>query len=374
MPQFRVDKELIQNISPTKIAVYLEYKGWKKEKEVEGVASLWSYRDQSNKKITLLLPLDKDFADFEIKIEELLSVVAKFENRAEAEVLKALANVSILAQRGYREIIDIKMESRADEQNDKYEASAKATGSVLKSLGNLFESLGDVIKKRTRKRASKTDIASELNLSLLDAFHGSFGIRTGLGVYKKVRQTSLLENPAAQEATEDFMNLITASSSSNPELLRRELEKLEGDALLRFKVFIKSLTTLDSDLVLEWGSVDPNKSRVVRFSYDKIVQALDIITKTELENPYQYEVVGKLILAGIGQGKEKRRFILIDETNDKEYKGFISLGLINNLNAYIELDKLYVATIEETLGVNEITGEEVRFYTLVQLQELASQS
>jgi hypothetical protein len=374
MPQFRVDKELIQNISPTKIAIYLEYKGWKKEKEVEGVASLWSYRDQSNKKITLLLPLDKDFADFEIKIEELLSVVAKFENRAEAEVLKALANVSILAQRGYREIIDIKMESRADEQNDKYEASAKATGSVLKSLGNLFESLGDVIKKRTRKRASKTDIASELNLSLLDAFHGSFGIRTGLGVYKKIRQTSLLENPAAQEATEDFMNLITASSSSNPELLRRELEKLEGDALLRFKLFIKSLTTLDSDLVLEWGSVDPNKSRVVRFSYDKIVQALDIITKTELENPYQYEVIGKLILAGIGQGKEKRRFILIDETNDKEYKGFISLGLINNLNAYIELDKLYVTTIEETLGVNEITGEEVRFYTLVQLQELASQS
>jgi hypothetical protein len=90
MSQLRLDRELIQNISPTKIADYLHYKGWRKEKEVEGIASLWYRKNQNNEKIILLLPLDNEFADFAIKIEELLSVVAKFEKRAEAEVLKAL--------------------------------------------------------------------------------------------------------------------------------------------------------------------------------------------------------------------------------------------------------------------------------------------
>lgn len=135
MSHHRLDKELTQNISPTKIASYLNYKGWKKAKEVEGIASLWVHKNQDNKKVTLLLPLDRDFADFEIKIEELLSVLAKFENRSEVEVVKALANLSVIAQRNYREIIDIKIESVAGEQDDRYEAPAKATGSVLRSLG-----------------------------------------------------------------------------------------------------------------------------------------------------------------------------------------------------------------------------------------------
>jgi len=374
MSQHRLDKELTQNISPAKIAAYLEYKGWKKAKEAEGIASLWIHRNQNNQKVTLLLPLDKDFADFELKIEELLLVLAKFESRSEAELLKALANVSVIAQRNYREIIDLKIESVAGEQDDRYEAPAKATGSVLRSLGSFFEAVGEVMKKKTRKRASKLNIESELNLSLLDAFQGSFGIRTGLGVYRDVRQTSFLEEPPAQEATEDFMNLIAASSNSNAELLRNKIEKFDKDSLTKFKYLIKNLASLNSDLVLEWGSVNPDKGAIVRFPYAKIVETLDIITKIESENSYQYEVIGKLIVAGIGQGKEKRIFVLVDEVNDKEYKGHISIELISNLNDYIELNRLYIATIEEKLGVNEATGEETKFYILVGLQELNSQS
>jgi hypothetical protein len=370
MSNFRLDKQLIQNISPIKIAAYLDYKGWRKEKEAEGIASLWSNRNQNQEKITLLLPLDNDFADFEIKIEELLSVLARFEERSETEVLKALANVSVIAQRDYREIVDIKIERVAGEQGDRQEAHAKKVGSVLRALGNLFESMGDSLKKRTRKRDYKADIESELTLSLLDAFHGSFGIRMGLGIYKEARQTSLLEIPAAEEATEDFVELVIASSESNPEFLRRKIDKLDKDSFMRFKTFIKSLASLDSDIVLEWGSVNPDKGAVVKFPYYKIVEALDIITKMQLENPYQYEVIGKLIVAGVGEGKEKRIFILIDEINEKEYKGHISLELIRNLNNYIELDKLYTATIEETLGINEATGEEIRLYTLVGLEEI----
>lgn len=376
MPQNRLDRELIQKISPAKVAEYLEYKGWRKEREADGIASIWSYVSQ-NKRITLLLPLNRDFADFQIQVEELLLTLAKVEQRPETEVLKALANLSVIAQRGDREVIDIKIESAAGEKDDKHEASAKASGAVLKSLGNLFEALGDAIKKKTKIRSLKTDVKSELNLALLDVFQGSFGIRTGLGVYQEHIQLNFLEEPvfpASQEATEKFMNLIAASSSGSPELLKREIAELSKDSLAKFKSFIKSLISLDANLVLEWGSVNPEKGRTIRFTLDKIIQALEIISKIELENPDEYEVTGKLVVAGIGQGKEKRIFILVDETNSKEYKGHISLELINTLNNYIELDRVYRATIEETLGVNEATGEEIRLYTLIGLQELSNES
>lgn len=374
MAQPSLERELIQNISPAKIETYLTYKGWAKIKEVEGVASLWDYRYNNNEKITLLLPLDRDFADFEIKIEDLLSTLAKFENRSEVAVLKALANLSVIAQRDYREIIDIKIESMAGEQNEKDEAPAKETGAVLRALGSFFEAMGDTLKKKTKKNKSKANIESELDLSLLDAFQGSFGVRIGLGVYENIRQTNLLEDPVAQEVTEDFMELLKASSSNNPGNLRIRIEKLEQDSLIKFKSLIKNLASLNSDIVLEWGSVNPDKGAIVRLSYDKIVETLDIITKVELDNTFQREVVGKLIVAGVGEGKRKRRFILIDEVNDEEYEGIIALELINNLSSNIQLDKLYVATIEEKSSINEATGEEIKFQTLVKLTELTGES
>lgn len=376
MAKPNLEHALIQNISPAKIAAYLSYKGWKKVKEAEGIASLWNHKNHNNEKISLLLPLDNEFADFEIKIEDLLSTLAKFENRSELEVLKALANLSVIAQRDYREIIDIKIESIAEEpdKSDKHEVPAKEAGAVLRALGSFFETMGDSLKNKTKSNRSKATIESELNLSLLDAFQGSFGVRIGLGIYENIRQLNILEKPAAQEVTEDFMELIDASSHNNPENLRRRIEKLGQDSLLKFKSLIKNLASLDSDLVLEWGSTDPDKGATVRFPFHKIMETLDIITKVELDNALQHNVIGKLIVAGVGKGKGKRKFIFIDEVNDKEYEGVISLDLISNLSNNIELDKLYEATIEEKSSINEVTGEQIKLQTLVSLKEFTGES
>ena len=107
---------MIQEISPAKLTEYLEYKGWTKEREAEGIASIWSLI-KTNKRITLLLPLNKEFADFEIKVEELLLTLSKVEERPEVEILKALANLSVIAQRGDREVIDIKIEHSYNYKN-----------------------------------------------------------------------------------------------------------------------------------------------------------------------------------------------------------------------------------------------------------------
>lgn len=358
--------ELISTISPEKTAIYLEYKGWHKDKEVEGVISLWSKNNNNrDKKITILLPLDNEFADFEIKMEELVTVLSRVEKRAKAEILKVLVSTSVIAKEKNRELIDIKIEF---EDRNQHEVSAKKIGLVLKSLEDFFGSIADNRIKNLKDINQKNLIKEELQLSLIDSFQGSFGLRVGLA---QPQQLNLFDT-LAQEAAEDFMNLIKASSLDNVEKLRQEIERYQGEPSVRFKYLIKYFMELESDLVLEWGSVNPEKGGITKFPFYKIVQAFDVISKFELDNKKVFQVIGRLIVAGIGKSKNQRMFVLNDEVNNKQYRGHISEELIYTLDENIELNEIYDVTIAEELTLNSITAEEIYTYTLVTLNKVSS--
>ena len=279
MKSFGLDAELMSRISPNKIAMYLEYKKWRKEKEASGIASLWSYI-KNNKKISVLLPLDSDLSDFEIKIEELVTVLSGVEERPLSEILKVLENTSLVAKRSHREVIDLKIES-----SEKNEVPAREIGEVLKSMQDFFVSIG-MFKSSTLNKKAKEALrfeSSELKLSFLDTFQGSFGIRVGLPVYK---QLNLFDDSVGEESVETFMRLIIASTGDNSNALKSELETFQGEPLMKFKNLIKYLIKLESDLVLEWGSVNPQKGGIVSFPLDKIIQAFEVASQVELGSPY----------------------------------------------------------------------------------------
>lgn len=279
MKYFELDAALMSSISPKKIAMYLEYKKWRKEKEAAGIASLWSYI-KNNKKISVLLPLDSDLSDFEIKIEELVTVLSRLEERPLSELLKVLESTSLVAKRSHREVIDLKIESL-----EKNEVPAREIGEVLKSMQDLFVSIGtfkSITLNKNAKEALRFE-SSELKLSLLDTFQGSFGIRVGLPVSK---QLNLFDDSIAEESVETFMRLIIVSTDDNSNALKSELETFQGELLIKFQNFIKCLIKLESDLVLEWGSVNPQKGGIVSFPLDKIMQAFEIASQVELGSPY----------------------------------------------------------------------------------------
>lgn len=363
MSIFKIELQLIKDISPKKVEIYLAYKGWKKKKEIEGIASIWS-KNLPNEEAKILLPLDKDFGDFELKIEEVIEILANVEKRPQLEILKALQSTSTIARNESREIIDFKIQFFEEEKHD---APAKKVGMVLRSLQDFFESLGNSISKNIRRNSRKAVVKDELNLSIVDTFQGSFGIRVG---FSKVRQLSLLDNPVSEQAAENFMDLIKASSGDNAQKLREEVQKIQGEPSVKFKYLIKNLMELESDLVLEWGSVNPEKGALVEFPSHKIAEAFDIIAKNELENPIRFELIGKFIVAGVGDKKNSRPFTVYSQEDAKEYKGYISQQVINSLDDNIELDKIYRMIIEETLNINPVTGEELKSYILVELQEI----
>jgi hypothetical protein len=69
---------VLKRISPVRISAYLQQNGWTEKRVAIGVASIWG-KTFPKKEVTILLPLDREFVDYPIKLEELVSTVAKFE-------------------------------------------------------------------------------------------------------------------------------------------------------------------------------------------------------------------------------------------------------------------------------------------------------
>ncbi|NJR56528.1 MAG: hypothetical protein HC768_19445 [Acaryochloris sp. CRU_2_0] len=84
-----ITQQAIESLSPEKITLYLENKGWCQEQKIDGLASVWSLM-KGGRRTSILLPLDKELGDFEIKIEELLLVLSQVEGRQTVEILKTL--------------------------------------------------------------------------------------------------------------------------------------------------------------------------------------------------------------------------------------------------------------------------------------------
>jgi hypothetical protein len=75
----------LSDISTVKTEIYLSSHGWQKTGEIEGFASTW--RLQENE---LLLPLNKDYADFEARMFEVIYILQKIENRPTYQIIEDL--------------------------------------------------------------------------------------------------------------------------------------------------------------------------------------------------------------------------------------------------------------------------------------------
>ncbi|MGF1489863.1 MAG: hypothetical protein ACFBSE_22480 [Prochloraceae cyanobacterium] len=359
--------EIINSISLKKIQEYLSIKGWKKKKEISGTASIW-IRSIAGEKYGIILPLDREFIDFQDRLIEVFNILEEIEQRPKIEIIESLKNTSKIARQQNREIIEIKISSL---DGNKKEVESKNIGLVLKSLQDFFDEFG-VLKFQDKPQADRSKLKSQLEMSLIDTFHGSFGIRLGLSKKLNYKQLKLFEDEASIdeisiEITETFIKIIQASSDSNTEILKKQIAELKGKSILKFKSLISYLITLKSDLLVDWGSVNPEKGGFAKISYSDIVRTLDIIEKQELEEPVTFEIIGKLVVAGVGKNKKRRKFVLLDSKEDREFQGTIAKEVVDKFDGNIELNKLYRITLEETLSINRLTQEERTTYTIIKL-------
>lgn len=294
-----LDKTLLSNISTVKTDIYLSSQGWKKTGEIEGFASTWLLQE---KDIELLLPLNKDYADFEARMFEVIYLLEKIEKRPSYEIIDVLKDTSKIASHQGREIIEIVLKSVYE---NKYEINAKNFGEVLKNTQQHLFALGGVFSGESSKNIAK----SELEISVLSTFHGSFGVRLGFG---NERQLDIENNCISKKVSKSFLNLLKISGEESISNFRNYIKSQEKNISRTFRLFIKSLTTLESDFMFDWGSVGMENEEIATLSYSKVLEVDDALSKEEEENPNQIQENVKLNEV-TGEMKTNNEIIKIEE-------------------------------------------------------------
>lgn len=84
------DHEALLGLQPREIAAYLRTHGWQKAHEVANQALIWTLPESDE---DILLPLDKSFRDYSIRLAELVGVLEKVEQRPAPKIIRDLSTV-----------------------------------------------------------------------------------------------------------------------------------------------------------------------------------------------------------------------------------------------------------------------------------------
>lgn len=365
-----VDSQTLEFISPEKISLYLKTNGWIKIAEKPFLGSIWEL--ESNRRISLLLPLNKEYSDFDKRMFEVILILEEVEKRPKLEIIKGLTKTSNIAIQKNREIIEVRTKSIYE---NKYEIKAREVGIFLKSMQDYYSTFGELVFMNEKNIESKdissrkNQIRSELELSLVDTFHGSFGLVLGLGQKRNSRTT---EDTVSSQATEEFINLIQGTNSKNLDKFKTELSSLEKNIFNEFKKIINNLLKLESDIFFDWGSTAKNKGGVAEISHEKLLSVKELIAKEEIENPDILTERGKFISFGFGKSQKDRKFVFDSYSSKKRYEGLVDFKLANSLvesgKGFESVQGICQIELERTIKINELNQNTKEKYKLISIE------
>lgn len=98
--------DTLKLINPDDIAVYLSRTGWLEKRRKGTQYSIWSFNDISREEKTIiLLPFDKSYNDYLLRITEIINVLEKKENRNQLDIFRDILTISA-------DVIKIPLESQ----------------------------------------------------------------------------------------------------------------------------------------------------------------------------------------------------------------------------------------------------------------------
>jgi len=83
------DREVFENLNPDEIASYLRSTGWREISSKPNHSSMWS-KEFEGEDFEMLLPQNRAFSDFTLRMAEVVSGLATVERRSQLEILADL--------------------------------------------------------------------------------------------------------------------------------------------------------------------------------------------------------------------------------------------------------------------------------------------
>jgi len=87
------DLDTLRSLKPLELVQYLRFKGWQQDSELSEKATLW-VRNDGGATDEIVLPKRRDFADFDLRMAEVLQILAKTERRSQLDILRDVQTAS----------------------------------------------------------------------------------------------------------------------------------------------------------------------------------------------------------------------------------------------------------------------------------------
>lgn len=91
----------------------------------------------------------------------------------------------------------------------------------------------------------------------------------------------MIDQPLAEYVVEEFLEILDLSHSNRFDELLTKLNSLEWQSVMNCRKFLLALIDTNADIVLEWGSPNPNKGRSVCFSLNHAYKTVEQIDEVE---------------------------------------------------------------------------------------------
>jgi hypothetical protein len=85
------DLDTLRSLKPLELAQYLRSKGWRQDGDLGVKATLWVRANETDE---IILPKRYDFADFDLRISEVLKIFEKTEARSQLDILRDVQTTS----------------------------------------------------------------------------------------------------------------------------------------------------------------------------------------------------------------------------------------------------------------------------------------
>ena len=344
---------------------YLINQGWQEERKLNNIASVL-FIIQNNKKYCVILPLDKEVADFESRMYDLFKTLAVVEKRPTSAILEYFKSARQIALEKNCEVLSIRFQYIEDLHRQQF--PVKQMGNVLASLQDVFNALGQALDSKqnsNRGRISK-EILEKTEILIFDTFQGSFGVK--LALESKLEQLDLIDKPLREKVIDKFLKLTQFSDSSDKEKLQALLKTLNRRTASKYREFLLHIITSQSDLSIEWGSINSQAGGKANLSYSQTVNTVECINKMEVESPEEYTIEGELLSAN-----KPRKTILIEGIEEKKkYYLQIPGDIWHDPNIDLTIGNFYSVTFLEIISINPATSEEKIERTVTHLSRLAN--
>ena len=329
---------------------YLVDNGWREERKPNVWGAILSIV-KNNTKYSILLPLDKEIADFASRMQDVFRTLEVVEKRASSEILDYFKNPRQIAVEKRCEILNMKFQYIHDKHRQKF--PVKQMGNVLTSLQDVFDALGQSESEQSNNRGRiRKQILEKTEISIFDTFKGSFGIKLALA--PKIEQLELIEKPLGEKVVEKFLKLTKLSEQPDKDKLQNLLAQLNRRTASTYRKFLLNLMTSESNFSIEWGSVNPQAGGQASLSYSQTINTIECINKMEVESPEERTIEGELLSAS----KIKNTVLIKNIEEKKNYFIQIPSNIWHDPNLDLTIGNFYSVTFWETILINPATSEE----------------